>query len=393
MKQVKSKVVVAIPTNGNDGREMMSGVFDYMNMNPGWDIQLVNSRTDIAAGALENVAKDAEGVLLSIAYRDEEVAGELLSMKVKMVVTNDHLVPLYIDSPNCRTLLLDSVAIGRDAARYFNSLGHFASYGFVHGHTRFPWSVEREKGFRAALPKGSPLFVYPSHECSNTSQLTAAIDQADLAKWVEALPKPAAVFGANDLFASEVVNVCARLGIDVPKHVSIIGCDNDPLVCANTAPKLTSMQLPFRELGFKAAETMDALLHGKHPPRRTVRIAGTRVFVRGSSSPLPPATVLVENARTYITEHACDGIRASDVVARSKVSRSLLDLRFRQICGKSILEDILDTRLAEVRRQLLETNFSILQIGKTCGFKDPDNLKRLFRKRFGVSMREFRKRK
>ncbi len=38
---------------------------------------------------------------------------------------------------------------------------------------------------------------------------------------------------------------------------------------------------------------------------------------------------------------------------------------------------------------------SILQIGRDCGFNDPDNLKRLFKKRYkkryGVSMREWRR--
>ena len=72
------------------------------------------------------------------------------------------------------------------------------------------------------------------------------------------------------------------------------------------------------------------------------------------------------------------------------VSRSLLNLRFRQIAGKSILEDILDVRLSEVKRLLGNTNRRIGQIGHDCGFNDPDNLKRLFRKRFGMSMRDYR---
>ena len=39
----------------------------------------------------------------------------------------------------------------------------------------------------------------------------------------------------------------------------------------------------------------------------------------------------------------------------------------------------------------LKTITSILQIGRDCGFNDPDNLKRLFKKRYGVSMREWRR--
>ena len=92
-----------------------------------------------------------------------------------------------------------------------------------------------------------------------------------------------------------------------------------------------------------------------------------------------------------MTGSACDGIKPADVVSHVGVSRSLLDLRFRQVAGKSILEDILDVRFAEVRRQLKETDRTILQIGRDCGFNDPDNLKRLFHKRFGMSMREFRR--
>ena len=99
---------------------------------------------------------------------------------------------------------------------------------------------------------------------------------------------------------------------------------------------------------------------------------------------------LVEKARAYIAEHACDGIRVADVVLHLGVSRSLLDLRFRQVCGKSVLEDILDVRFAEVRRQLSRTGHTILQIGRDCGFNDPDHLKRMFKMRYGMSMRQFR---
>ena len=105
---------------------------------------------------------------------------------------------------------------------------------------------------------------------------------------------------------------------------------------------------------------------------------------------IPPATALVEKARAYIAKHACDGIRPNDVIAHVGVSRSLLNLRFRQVCGKSVNEDILDIRLAEVRRQLEKTKHTILQIGRDCGFNDPDHLKRVFKKRFGTSMRLYR---
>lgn len=394
MKPEQANVIVAIPTNGNDGREEMSGVFDYVNRHPHWSLQIVNTRTDIAHGVLYNALKNADGLILAIAYDTDRLADRLINEnpRLKMVIANDHLVPLFDKNPRCRTLLIDSVSVGKDAARYFNSLGRFASYGFVHGAIRYPWSVEREEGFRASLPRNMPFFVFPNRKIPDAKceASTPVISHDELAEWLGDLPKPSAVFGANDLFAREVLTVCRQMGLNVPKQVTVIGCDNDPLIWSSASPHLSSLQLPFRELGFKAAEMLDKMLRGRKPPMRTIRVGGTHLFERESSAHIPPATILVENAREYISEHACEGIGAIDVIRHVRTSRSLLELRFRQVCGKSILEDILDVRLAEVQRQLEKTNRSILQIGRDCGFNAPNYLKRLFRKRFGASMREYR---
>ena len=394
MKHSRSNVVVAIPTNGNDGREELSGVFDYVNSHTHWAIQIINTRSDISNGLFEDSIKDANGLILAIASNVNWLIDTLLdnNNQLKIVVTNDHIAKEFTKCPCCRTMLIDSVSVGKDVARYFNSLGNFASYGFVHGAILYPWSIEREAGFRSALPRKATVFIFPE-DSSEQLQLEASspmIAQDKLGRWLCSLPKPAAIFGANDLFARDVLTACKKLGLKVPNQVTVIGCDNDPLIWGNTSPQLSSLKLPFRDLGYQAARTLDLLLRNKHPPQRTIRVAGTHLFERESSAHIPPATALVEKARAYIAERACDGIRPADVVSHVGVSRSLLDLRFRQVAGKSILEDILDVRLAEVRRQLKATDRTILQIGRNCGFNDPDNLKRLFKKHFGLSMRDFR---
>ena len=394
MKTLTANVVVVIPTNGNDGREQLSGVFDYVNGHTNWAIQVINSRTDIANGMLEPALKSADGLILSIAHGITQIADRIIdeNPKLKIVVTNDHLAPLFTNNSRCRILLIDSVSVGRDAAHYLGSLGHFASYGFIHGAVRYPWSIEREVGFRSALPHKMPIFIYPDETPENApdADTSPVISQTELGRWLEKLPKPTAVFCANDLFASELLTVCAQRDLKVPQQVTVVGCDNDPLVRVNTHPSLSSFQLPFHKIGYKAAQILDRMIRGKSASQRTIRVAGTHLFERGSTAYVPPATALVEKALAYIAEHACDGIRVDDVVSHIGVSRSLLDLRFRQVCGKSILEDILDVRLAEVRRQLAKTTHTILQIGRDSGFNDPDNLKRLFKKRYGISMREWR---
>lgn len=382
------KVVIAIPTNGTDGREQMSGIFKYLNEHPQWELQTINAGTGILNGGLANAARDADGIILGCACDKELIDTCFRNPDLKMVACEDRIVRLCRKRANCRTMQIDSLSVGMDAARRFNALGRFASYGFVHGPFHFPWSIDRKKGFCSLIPKKAPVFSFPKRTPPGPNPVV--ISQSQLAEWVARLPKPAAVFGANDRFASEVLTVCRRLGLAVPQQVSVLGCDNDPLICHHTQPTLSSLQLPFAALGYKAAATLDRMLLGEKTSRNTVYVAGTRFFARASTAYIPPATMLVERALTFISEHACDGICVNDVAAHLSVSRSLLDIRFRQVCGGSVHARILEARLDEVKRQLSKTDHTILQIGNDCGFNDPDNLKRLFRKRFGVSMRQYR---
>ena len=84
------------------------------------------------------------------------------------------------------------------------------------------------------------------------------------------------------------------------------------------------------------------------------------------------------------------GSPAADVVAALAVSRSLLDLRFREFRGETVSKAIANRRLAEVKRLLAETGLSIRAITAKCGFSNPNHLKNLFRRRYGLSMRDWR---
>ena len=86
-----------------------------------------------------------------------------------------------------------------------------------------------------------------------------------------------------------------------------------------------------------------------------------------------------------------EGIGVSDVVTHLKVSRRLADLRFRELQHTSIGGEITRIRLAEVQRLLRATREPIDSIAAKCGYTNPNYLKNLFRKRFSMSMREFRK--
>ena len=54
------------------------------------------------------------------------------------------------------------------------------------------------------------------------------------------------------------------------------------------------------------------------------------------------------------------------------------------------MQTIIERRLDEVRRRLAGTKEKIDAIASACGFDNSNYLKNLFKKRFGMSMREFR---
>ena len=58
--------------------------------------------------------------------------------------------------------------------------------------------------------------------------------------------------------------------------------------------------------------------------------------------------------------------------------------------SESVMNAILATRLAEVKRLLETTTRKLQDIGESCGFRSQDYLKRLFKSRFGCTMREWR---
>ena len=110
------------------------------------------------------------------------------------------------------------------------------------------------------------------------------------------------------------------------------------------------------------------------------------------SAPLAPAASLVERALAFAAENAISGIGPADVASHLGVSRRLLDLRFSQLGIPSIESTLVARRLDEVKRLLSSTSFTLGHIAALSGFISPDSLRNLFRRRFGISPRNYRKR-
>ena len=213
-----------------------------------------------------------------------------------------------------------------------------------------------------------------------------------MVEWLRALPKPCGILAACDDRAFEILDICKEIGLKVPAEVGILGVNNDPILCENTDPKLSSIQPNFIEEGRLAAEMLEQMMSGGTiPPERRLGRVGIRAIVhRESTIAQSESGKLVQKILSYIGKEATRGIGVEDVARRFKVSRSLLELRFRELQNESVYEAMLRIRFEEVKRLLRQTDDPISEITAACGWKSPLPPKALFKRRFGMSMRDYR---
>ncbi|TDC74177.1 substrate-binding domain-containing protein [Streptomyces hainanensis] len=94
-----------------------------------------------------------------------------------------------------------------------------------------------------------------------------------------------AVVACSDVLAADALRLLTERGVRVPEDVALISF-NDSVEARISDPPLTSVALPFGELGSLAVETILARLRGVRPPERRV-VPGTLVIRRSCGCPTP----------------------------------------------------------------------------------------------------------
>lgn len=278
--------------------------------------------------------------------------------------------------------------VGERAAREFLGTG-LKSFGFVATAGKPFWSRDRETEFACAVR----LHGHACQVFGRTERFASGEARADaLTAWLKDLPKPCGVLAENDYAAAEVLDLARRARIRVPSALAVIGIDNDTDLCENARPTLTSVALDFERAGYRASEILDGLVRdpAASPMRETYPALG--IARRGSTSAGTGVTPRILDALAFIRENACAGITAGDVAARMPGSRRYSEIEFRQATGLSILEEIQRVRFENVELLLRDRYQTIGAIAQLCGWRTEKALRAAFRKRHGISMREWRKR-
>lgn len=178
------------------------------------------------------------------------------------VLCNSELPTVYLDramvGPKVSSVLFDSYETGYMAAEHLYNMGH-RKMMLAEGQNTYD-GIERGRGFRAFLEeKGIPLpadyVIYGGFDRHEA--------ECAMKRFVESgLPMPSAVFAANDDSAFGCIQALATAGYEVPKDVSIIGCDNIE-VSKWYVPALTTLDTGIYNQGVTAARELLNLLRGE----------------------------------------------------------------------------------------------------------------------------------
>lgn len=266
----------------------------------------------------------------------------------------------------------------------------FCGYQFAH------YSEARLGCFRELVREAScSLSVYETPE-SRGAPVTR-IEQTDpedskKSAWLASLEPPTGLFVCNDIREQQVRKLFQTLNLSVPDDIGVIGVEDDDTICPLSNPPLSSVQPNSEQVGYRAAEVLDAVMHGSSAPQAVQYISPEEVVQRLSTQVIAVEDREVARVCRFIREHACDGIDVHDVADFTSLPRRQLERRFRTELNRTPHE-VTATQVAKVKQLLLEPEMTLEQIAPLAGYRHKERLSAVFRREVGEAPGEYRKRR
>jgi LacI family transcriptional regulator len=282
-------------------------------------------------------------------------------------------------------------SVARLAVRHLLELGceHFAFFGSGHA----PGAKMREQTLRKELKaRGHRLLVY-RHGLEYVwpqESLQVLGQEPKVGQFLTSVAKPLAVVAQNDYSAAILCQLCLHLGLAVPEEVAILGVDDSSLARYST-PRLSSIHTPGEEIGYRAMQLLDRLMHGGTAARRAVEVPATQIACRESTTRQTQGSADVRQALRLIRNEAHSGLRVSHIARALNVSRKTLERRFRDELGYSPGDAIRRVRMERAQELLTGTELSVTRIAQMVGFDRPSAFTTFFKQHAGRSPLEFRR--
>ncbi|MEM6332873.1 MAG: substrate-binding domain-containing protein [Planctomycetota bacterium] len=360
------KVSVTLKMDSQIHGRLASGVIAYASAHPEWELTLIH-----LDGQSPRPQWSGDGLI--------NCYHPLRTRRPQVLVS-----PMHRSSAAIPTVEMDHEAAAQSA---FEHLYHrnLRRFGVV-GYTRLPWSRARVNAFAKCCAKTDATLKRLKLKVEPTQPDRAV---GEIASWLGDDPPFDAVFAVHDQLASYVIRAARERHLEVPERLAVIGVDNLELVCQSVVPALSSVAQPLEQIGYRAAEAMDAILHGrKHPA--TTKIPPGAVHARGSTERAISRDPLVAEAMKFMLSHLSKPLGIEQVAAGIGTTRATLARRFQRAESETPLAVLTKFRLDQGKQMLKGSDLGVAVVARRCGFEHPAQFSRWFRQHTALTPTEFR---
>jgi AraC-like DNA-binding protein len=227
------------------------------------------------------------------------------------------------------------------------------------------------------ISKGDVLVMMPSfvHELQNVHKLEHYNLKFDLEKLILLDKDIEKLSGFQSLF---ILQPLQRYQHEYSSYMTL---NEEQLVCVKMLCELLDSEWKEKKGGYKwvILSYFLALI--------TYLSRSFTPSVTGSS----PKIQEVVNTTTFIHENLTKKITLSKLASMACLSERQYTRVFKDIYGVSPIEYVINCRLTLACRKIKNTRKSLTEIGLSCGFGDKVSFSRLFKKRYGITPGEYRK--
>ncbi len=378
--QHSPRVILFLDTSRGFGRGILKGISRYSALNGRWSFyhrqpSYLSSRKAFDLSEFKSWKPD--GIVCSVSQSES-----LLELGAPMICFD---IGDYDGELPC--IVTDDAAAGELAAQHLLSIGHrdFAFCGF----NSLKWSIDRQNSFcRQIEEAGCTVNVYKGLR----GNPPWSREEKHIKRWIHSLPKPVGLFCGNDDRAASIAATCISLGFSMPEDISIIGADDDELVCEVVNPPLSSVRIASDQGGYEASALLEQIIKGE------AKMEGQRllspapgIHTRQSTDVLMVENAVVRKALQYIRKNVNQPVRVGDVVVAAGVCHRTLSDMFHAELGTSIGKHLTNARIDYISHLLVDTDMRVQEIAAAVGYEDDRHFSRYFKRSTWLTPQAYRR--
>lgn len=253
-----------------------------------------------------------------------------------------------------------------------------------------PFAVLREKYFLEAAARAGVSIEKGWWASASAAAATEEHPNA-IRRWLSRLRKPCGVFSCCDVWGHMLARYARAANLRVPEDLALIGVDNDAIECEIVAPPLSSVVVPWTDVGEAAARLVVAGLQGKPIFDRRVVIGPMGVISRRSTDASAIQDEVVASAVSWIRQHASKRLTLPMISKAVGVPRQRLVPHFRRALGRTVMQEVRIAHVELAQRLLSTSDAPLPEIAKRSGFSNAGRLGIAFRRELGVSPGAYRR--